>query len=101
VRQSGPALLIGDLNTGLRAKRLMPQFLSLCASWERLQPTGLGSFFGKSGLVSEIDHALLAGPVDATAWYLRRVGHHELAGAPAALSDHSALYVQLDLRHCA
>lgn len=98
VRQHGPSMLIGDLNTGLRAKPPMPQFLSLCESWTRLQPAGLGSFFGKGGIVSEIDHALVTGPLDATAWYLRQAGEHTLAGNAAALSDHAALFVQLDLR---
>lgn len=97
VRQRAPGLLIGDLNTGLRAKSRMPQFLSLCATWDRLQPTGLGSFFGNGDIVSEIDHALVAGPLDATAWYLRQADDHVLAGTSAALSDHAAVYVQLDL----
>ena len=96
-RQRGKAMLIGDLNTGLLAATPMPQFLSLCATWNRLQPTGRGSFFGKSGNVSEIDHALTSGATDGTAWYVRRAGEFCLAGSDDALSDHAGLFVQLDL----
>lgn len=93
-----PALLIGDLNTGLGAKRAVAQFAQILESgWTRLQPVGVGSFFGKDGYTSEIDHALVAGAERATARYVRYAGAYELAGHERALSDHVAIEVQLDL----
>lgn len=96
VRGYGPSLLIGDLNTSLRTKAQVPQFMSLCVSWDRLQPLGRGSFF-KGDLRSEIDHAFIAGPVDATAWYTLSADDYVLAEQPGALSDHAAVSVCLDI----
>jgi endonuclease/exonuclease/phosphatase family metal-dependent hydrolase len=98
VRERQPALLIGDLNTSLTSKAPMPQFVKLVEIWRRLQPLGTGSYFGQNGLVTEIDHAMVTGMVDATAWYVRGVDDHVLAGGPDALSDHAGLFVQLSLQ---
>jgi endonuclease/exonuclease/phosphatase family metal-dependent hydrolase len=97
IARSGPALLIGDLNTSLTSAARVKQFHRLLQTWRRLQPTGDGSFFGKGGQTSEIDHAMVSGHADAAAWYLSRVGEYVLAGPPTALSDHAALCVQLAL----
>lgn len=97
VRAAGPALLIGDLNTGMAAKLPVPQFKSLLGHWRRWQPLGRGSYLGPNGVTSEIDHALTAGQVDAAAWYVRNTVDHQLADSSDAISDHTGLYVQLDL----
>jgi len=97
VQLVAPALLIGDLNTSLSTRAPVPQFGGLLRSWRRLQPLGTGSFFGSNGIVSEIDHALIDGDIDATAWYLRSAGDYELANSESAISDHAGLFVQLSL----
>jgi hypothetical protein len=66
-------------------------------SWRRLQPLGTGSYYGSNGVVSEIDHALVAGDLDATAWYVCSAGEFKLARSHSAISDHAGLFVQLSL----
>jgi endonuclease/exonuclease/phosphatase family metal-dependent hydrolase len=97
VRESRPALLIGDLNTSLYSRAPVPQFKALMRSWRRLQPLGSGSYYGTTGIVSEIDHALVDGDLDAAAWYVRSAGDFQLARSDFAISDHAGLFVQLSL----
>jgi endonuclease/exonuclease/phosphatase family metal-dependent hydrolase len=93
-RLAGPALLVGDLNTSLAAKPRVPQFHALADSWSRLQPSGPGGYFGRGDIVSEIDHAFVAGAA-GTARYVTQLEGFRLAGAEGAISDHAALHVQL------
>lgn len=97
MRCKAPALIIGDLNTSERARVRVPQFSALTNSWRRLQPAGTGSYFGRNGVTSEIDHAFINGHVDGAAWYVRRAEDFQLAGGEEAISDHAGICVQLAL----
>ena len=92
-----PSLICGDLNTSLNATgaKRVPQFHALLESdkWRRVQPDGVGSYYGANGVTHEIDHLIASqGCVITDATYVNRAGEFVLAGLPGALSDHAGLH---------
>jgi hypothetical protein len=95
-----PAVIMGDLNirpmpdrkgVGACFRRLLDN------GWQRAAPTEGYSYFGPSGVRSEIDHALVSPCCRIQgAEYVVSVPGFELAGTPNALSDHAALVVDID-----
>ena len=96
-----PAVIMGDLNVrpspdrsgvGACFRRLLDN------GWQRAAPTGGYSYFGPTGVRSEIDHALASPRCKIRgAEYVVSVTGFTLAGAQNALSDHAALVVDLDI----
>lgn len=95
-----PAIIMGDLNirpvpdrrgVGACFRRLLD------SGWRRAAPAEGYSYFGPSGVRSEIDHALVSPRCRIQgAEYVVTVPGFELAGTPNALSDHAALVVDID-----
>jgi endonuclease/exonuclease/phosphatase family metal-dependent hydrolase len=98
--REAPAVIIGDLNihpmpdrkgVGACFRRILDN------GWQRAVPAEGYSYFGHSGVRSEIDHALVSPRCRIQgAEYVISVPGFELAGTADALSDHAALVVDVD-----
>jgi hypothetical protein len=103
--QRRPSLICGDLNTSIGATgaRRVRQFHALLDSdrWGRVQPKGVGSYYGSNGATHEIDHLIASSDcVVADAAYVNCAGGFVLAGEPGALSDHAALLCSVTIVDC-
>ena len=94
-----PALILGDLNvaTNSPVSRRGNQFRNVLANgWKRADVMSGASFYGSSGVRSEIDHILGTRYCEfSDAEYVQSVGRVRLAGMPDAISDHAALACQV------
>jgi hypothetical protein len=96
-----PAVILGDLNVrGSPIRKGGEAYFRriLQSGWKRAAPSAESSYYGASGVRSEIDHVLFSTPCTALgAEYVTSAGGFTLAGAPGALSDHAALVVEIDI----
>jgi endonuclease/exonuclease/phosphatase family metal-dependent hydrolase len=96
-----PAVILGDLNVrgSPSQKDGEAHFRRILESgWKRAAPAGGSSYYGASGVRSEIDHVLFSTRCTArSAEYVTSAAGFTLAGAPSALSDHAALVVDIEI----
>ena len=102
VLMNRPALIIGDLNVKLHSPRSRggEHFRRLLQQgWKRAEPTGSGSWCSRSGLWTEIDHALCSPLCRFTsAEYISSSKRFALGGnAKDCISDHVALVVDCEV----
>jgi hypothetical protein len=96
-----PAVILGDLNVRASSGR-GPAWVSLRrildSGWQRATPAQGHSYFGPTGVRSEIDH-ILATPRCSirSAEYVTAVTGFTIAGTPDALSDHAAMVADIDI----
>jgi hypothetical protein len=96
-----PAVILGDLNVPASFGRgtiggLLRRILD--SGWQRAAPGDGYSYFGPSGMRSEIDHILATRHCKIRdAEYVIAVTGFTLAGTADALSDHAALVADLDI----
>jgi hypothetical protein len=96
-----PAVILGDLNVhGSPVQKGGEAYFRRIrgSGWRRAAPSVGCSYYGASGVRSEIDHVLFSTPCTARgAEYVTSAAGFPLAGAPGALSDHAALVVDIDV----
>jgi len=94
-----PTAVVGDLNANVNSSPANggAHFRRILADgWRRAIPGGPGSFFGRTGRPTAIDHILCNDQLCFSgARYVTEVGGWHLVGRAGALSDHAALVASI------
>ena len=94
-----PTAVVGDLNANVNSSPANggAHFRRILANgWRRAIPHGPGSFFGRTGRPTDIDHILCNGQLSfSDVRYVTEAGGSHLVGRAGALSDHAALIASI------